>query len=67
MTAFDVYILANKYGFSVEYDDNGQIVLYTNVYDDKDDDSPDGEQLSLNYLFFCAEDDISEEETEETP
>ena len=29
----EIYILAKKLGFSVEYDNDGQIILYTNTFD----------------------------------
>ena len=53
LTIAQIHELADEYGWSVEFDNNGQLVIYTNVYEDNDEpdgDNPKEEQLELYFI-----------------
>ena len=57
LTIVQIEEIAEKYGFALEHDNNGQIVLYTDVFDPEyaDDDSWQSEAEAQNHAELLAE------------
>jgi len=61
MTIQEIYRLAEENGWSIEYDNNNQLVIYTNIYEeDSDDEESEYQQQPLNFSD-------SQEDSEEMP
>ena len=54
MSIQEIYRIAEENGWSVELDNNNQLVIYTNVYEDDSDDEES--EYQQQPLYFIDED-----------